>query len=388
LRQVEQTGSLEQNRPEHLALVMLRAIVGLACLAMQLSAGAASAWPVTAMASLFACYGLLALLFRWSEHPSSALLSLLAQTVFFLVFATYGADYSGWLSSSLFFYLLLLSVFTHQWWDTLVVVGASASFLALVPGHRTPDLWRVVFWSGLVASIGAVYKSRVERRLAEGLLQVRRYRELAESARDAERQKLAGDFHDGPLQAFIGIQLRLEVLKKLVERDPRAAQQELRDLQEVSKSQVTEMRAFLRGIRPVELGEAGLVASLRQIVAEFQKHSGITATFQSSGSPDLASPVASRELVQIVREALTNVQKHSKATRVAVTVSAADGQLEISIEDNGTGFAFSGAYTLEELELLRTGPFSIQKRVRALEGDLVVESRPQRGAGIVVRIPA
>jgi signal transduction histidine kinase len=385
---VEQTGSLEQNRPEHLALVMLRAIVGLACLAMQLSAGTASSWPVTAMASLFACYGLLALLFRWSEHPSSALLSLLAQTVFFLVFAAYGADNSGWLSSSLFFYLLLLSFFTHQWWDTLVVVGASASFLALVPGHRTPDLWRVVFWSGLVASIGAVCKSRIERRLSESSLQVRRYRELAESARDAERQKLAGDFHDGPLQAFIGIQLRLEVLKKLVERDPRAAQQELRDLQEVSKSQVTEMRAFLRGIRPVELGEAGLAASLRQIVAEFQKHSGITATFQSSGSPDLASPVASRELVQIVREALTNVQKHSKATRVAVTVSGAHGRLEISIEDNGTGFAFSGAYTLEELELLRTGPFSIQKRVRALEGDLVVESRPQRGAGIVVRIPA
>ena len=92
--------------------------------------------------------------------------------------------------------------------------------------------------------------------------------------------------------------------------------------------------------------------------------------------------------MQLLREALTNVQKHSKATRVVVTVSHAHDRLELSIEDNGTGFPFSGAYTLEELELLRTGPFSIQKRVRAMEGDLVVESRPQRGSSITVRIPA
>jgi two-component system sensor histidine kinase DegS len=217
---------------------------------------------------------------------------------------------------------------------------------------------------------------------------VEAYRKLAESARDAERHKLAGDFHDGPLQGFISIQLRLEVLRKLVERDPQAAQQELRDLQDVSKAQVEEMRTFLRGIRPVELGDAGLSASLRHAVAEFQKRSGITATFQSSGSPDLSSPMASREAVQLLREALTNVQKHSKATRVAVTVSHAHDRLELSIEDNGAGFPFSGAYSLEELELLRAGPFSIEKRVRAMEGDLVVDSRPQRGSSVTVRIPA
>jgi signal transduction histidine kinase len=385
---VEQTGSLEQSRPEHLALVMLRAVVGLACLAAQLSSGAASLWPVTAMASIFACYGLLTLLFRWGERPGSALLSLIAQTIFFLVFAAYGADSSAWLSSALFFYLLLLSFFAHQWWDTLVVVGASASILAVVPGNRTQDLWKVVFWSGLVASSAAWYKSKLERQLAGCSRQMREYRELAEAAREAERHKLAGDFHDGPLQGFIGLQLRLEVLKKLVERDPRTAQQELRDLQDICKSQVAEMRGFVRGIRPVELGEAGLASSLRQIAAEFQKHSGITATFQSSGSLDMTSSAASLEVVQIVREALTNVRKHSKATRAAVTVSRAHDRLEVSIEDNGTGFPFSGAYNLEELELLRTGPFSIQKRVRALGGELVVESRPQRGAGIVVRIPA
>ena len=385
---MEQNDAFEQSELEPLALAVYRAIVGSTCLALQLKLGTASRWPVTAMAAIFACYGLVTVVFRWRVHRGPALLSLIAQTIFFLVFAAFGVGDSDLMSAALFFYLLLALLVAHPWWDTLVVVGASLSFLALVPGYRTQHLFEVVLWAGLLASVGALYKAGLDHRLVESLQRGEAYRKLAESARDAERHKLAGDFHDGPLQGFIGIQLRLEVLRKIVERDPQAAQQELRDLQEVSKAQVEEMRTFLRGIRPVEVDEAGLSASLRYIVAEFQKRSGITVTFQSSGSPDLTSPATSREAVQLLREALTNVQKHSKATRVAVAVSHAHDRLELSIEDNGTGFPFSGAYTLEELELLRTGPFSIQKRVRAMEGDLVVESRPQRGSSITVRIPA
>jgi signal transduction histidine kinase len=385
---VEQNCALEQSELEPLALAVCRAIVGSACLALQISLGTASRWPVTAMAAIFACYGLVTVVFRWRMRRGSALLSLIAQTIFFLVFAAFGAGDSVLMGSALFLYLLLLVLVAHPWWDTLIVAGASVSFLALVPGYRAQDLFEVLLSAGLLASVGAFLKARLDRRLAESLQRVEAYRKLAETARDAERHKLAGDFHDGPLQGFIGIQLRLEVLRKLVERDPQAAQQELQDLQDVSKAQVEEMRSFLRDIRPVEPGAAGLSASLRQALAEFQKRSGITTTFQSSGSLDLASPVASREAVQLVREALTNVRKHSKATCVAVTVTHSDDRLGISIEDNGTGFAFSGAYTLEELELLRTGPFSIQKRVRAMEGDLVVESRPHRGSSVIVRIPA
>jgi signal transduction histidine kinase len=79
---------------------------------------------------------------------------------------------------------------------------------------------------------------------------------------------------------------------------------------------------------------------------------------------------------------LHNVQKHSGATRVAVGVDKTDRGLEVSIDDNGHGFSFSGAYSLEELELLRLGPASLKRRARALNADLVLESRPGRGAGV------
>jgi signal transduction histidine kinase len=61
--------------------------------------------------------------------------------------------------------------------------------------------------------------------------------------------------------------------------------------------------------------------------------------------------------------------------------------VEVSVDDDGAGFAFSGSFSLDELDLLRLGPQSIRRRVRALSGELLVESRPGHGAGLKIRIP-
>jgi len=72
---------------------------------------------------------------------------------------------------------------------------------------------------------------------------------------------------------------------------------------------------------------------------------------------------------------------------VAVTMEKTDRALEISIDDNGHGYSFAGTYSLEELELLRLGPVSLQRRARALNAEMQLESRPGRGAGLKLRIP-
>jgi len=132
--------------------------------------------------------------------------------------------------------------------------------------------------------------------------------------------------------------------------------------------------------------EGSLNATLRRVVEQFQKDSGIPATFVSGDFAEPAEPEVSLELLQIVREALYNVQKHSQATRVAVTIQRTENSLEIMIEDNGHGFPFSGKYSLEELELLRLGPMSIKRRVRTLGGELLLDSRPGQGAGLKIRL--
>ena len=112
-----------------------------------------------------------------------------------------------------------------------------------------------------------------------------------------------------------------------------------------------------------------------------------SATFSSSDIHDPAETEVSLELLQIVREALNNIHKHSGATRIAISAGMRDRRLEISAEDNGGGFPFSGSFGLDELELLRLGPVSIKRRVKMLGGDLQIDSKPGHGASLQIRIP-
>jgi signal transduction histidine kinase len=140
-------------------------------------------------------------------------------------------------------------------------------------------------------------------------------------------------------------------------------------------------------MRPVDVDGANLVAAARRTVETFQKENGIPVAFLGSNTPVELPRETTLEVLQMLREALHNVQKHAGATRVAVAMEKTGGGLEISVDDNGHGFGFSGAYTLEELELLRLGPASLKRRARSLNADMLLDSRPGRGVGLRFRVP-
>jgi signal transduction histidine kinase len=182
--------------------------------------------------------------------------------------------------------------------------------------------------------------------------------------------------------------MRLEIVRKLLERDFKAGVAELQVVQDLARSQVRELRAFLHSMRPVELDGANLSIAARRVIDSFQKESGIPVTLVGGDAPlDLPEGLVS-EVLQMLREALHNVQKHASASRVAVSIQKGTKLLEVSVDDNGRGFHFSGTYNLEELELLQLGPASLKRRARSLNADLVLDSRPGQGAGLKMRIPA
>src|SRR5262249_134603 len=212
-------------------------------------------------------------------------------------------------------------------------------------------------WVALAAggiAIGfAFHKRYLDRRLSNTLRHNVIIRSQAQGAREAERERIAADFHDGPLQSFISFQMRLEIIKKLLTRgDLETAGNELRELQSLCKTQVGELRSFVRSMRPPDDG-VSLPASLSRMVGQFQRDTGIASTVSGGDIHDPAETEVSLELLQIVRETLNNIQKHSGATRVALSVGMQDHRIEIRAEDNGSGFPFSGAFNLDELELLR-----------------------------------
>ena len=171
---------------------------------------------------------------------------------------------------------------------------------------------------GALAIALSFHKRYLDRRMSNTLRHNVIIRSQAQGAREAERQRIAADFHDGPLQSFISFQMRLEIVKKLLARDVDAAAEELRQLQELCRSQVGELRSFVRSMRPADEG-VSLPASLSRMVDQFQRDTGISATFSSGDFHDPAETEVSLELLQIVRETLNNIQKHSGATRIAMS---------------------------------------------------------------------
>ncbi len=313
------------------------------------------------------------------------LLALFADTVYFLIVAYYGSPRMLWLGLVFFLYLLTEALVFYGPVEVGVITAGSTIFCAVLP-QPLIHLPAVVL-AGVLACGFAVSKRRLSRRAEELAAKLGEAQKAAERAREEERQRIASDFHDGPLQSFISLQMRLEILHKLLDRDFEAGVQDLNELQSLAQSQVRDLRAFVHSMRPVDVDGANLIATARRTAEAFQKESGIPVTFLGTNKPVGLPQEMTLEVLQMLREALHNVQKHASATRVAVEVEKTDRGLEISVDDNGHGFSFAGTYSLEELELLRLGPASLKRRARSLNADLLLESRPGRGSGIKFRIP-
>ena len=373
------------SAPQGRILSIARAGLGVACLIAELT-GRTTGGPMKLAAAGFALYSAVLALRGGAHKRAFGLLTLFLDTVFFLALAEYGADASLWLASLFYAYLLLSAQLLYGLAEMLLVTCVSAVFVFVAHYGRETVFAQAVVVGGVLGIVGALIKQRASVLVDRLSSEAGKSREEARLARETERQRIAADFHDGPLQSFISFQIRLDVLRRILERDLAAGLEELGQLQRLSQAQVKELRSFVRSMRPVD-SEASLVAAIRRLVDDFQKETGIAVTFVGGDKPVAVAPEISTDVLQMVREALHNVQKHAHASRVAVAVEQPGKALEISIDDNGAGFPFSGAYSLDELDLLRLGPVSLKRRARAVGADLSIESRPGRGAGLKLTIP-
>jgi signal transduction histidine kinase len=370
----------------HLAL--LRVVLAVCCAVLY--AVSRTPWSVPAILACGA-YSVYAALILFREPIESAVYPvplLFLDLGLFMASAIHPRPEGAWLSMLCYLFLLCLSSLLYTWRNVAAVVALVLLFFALVEPHSALELWSTVVVAGIVAILLSMQRQRFQDRLVAALKRTVMSRFEAEAARESERQRIGADFHDGPLQSFISFQMRLEIIRKLMKKDSEAAMAELAQLQDLGKSQVTELRAFIRNMQPVEVDEAGLAASIREVANTFQRDYGIQVNLEAGGLLDPDNPELSTEILQIVREVLNNVRKHSKASQVTLRLETTERTIEIAAEDDGSGFPFAGTFTLEELEAARLGPKSIKRRIRTLGGNLTLESKPMQGAGLHIQIPA
>ena len=368
-------------------LSFLRALIGGACLGLILGA---RGFAFTLLPVLLASLTLLSLISAFWRRPETlqrGRISMALDLSTFLICAAVAGEVGFWIGALATLYLFLSLSSLHSWREVVFMTVLTLAFLFFFRPEGFERLQPLVLLMSAMGCVLAVQRKSILDRLSNSSRQAVYFRSESQRARESERERIAADFHDGPLQSFISFQMRLEVVRRMFERNYDAGIDELRQLREICETQVTELRTFIRNMRPVDVDAAGLASALRSVVAAFQKDSRITATFRADFEASHDDIEGSADLIQVVREALNNVQKHSNASRVAVSLSRENGSVRLFIEDDGTGFPFAGSFTLEELELLRLGPASIKRRVRSLGGDLAVDSRPGRGATLRIRVP-
>ena len=241
------------------------------------------------------------------------------------------------------------------------------------------DMMRLVAYMVLVA--GAIADQRSDlRALRSAYTALDRMRvNDAERAALEERARLAREIHDGLAQHLWFAKLKFERLAgTLSEADqPLAA-----EVTQALDTAIMEAREALVTMRASLAEDVPFADMLTRTIDDFEDRSGLRVEFtMSTGMPATLAPRVQVELLRIVSEALTNVRKHADATMVRIAAEVSDGELLITVTDNGRGF------TLDEAFDQGLGLRGMNERARLIGGSLLVRSELSGGSTIEVRTP-
>jgi signal transduction histidine kinase len=220
--------------------------------------------------------------------------------------------------------------------------------------------------------------------------------QLVEEARRAgrqtgalrERQRMAQEIHDTLAQGFTSIVMNLEAAEGVLPPDSMRAQHHLDQARHTARESLTEARRLVWALRPEALKSATLPEALGRLTERWSKESGVIADVTVTGTPRRLSPEIETTLFRMAQEALANVRKHARASRVALTLSYMGGCVALDARDDGIGFDPCQVST--EARDRTSGGFGLKgmrERVEQAGGSLSVESAPGEGSTLAVELP-
>ncbi|MDW7708906.1 MAG: histidine kinase [Deferrisomatales bacterium] len=230
----------------------------------------------------------------------------------------------------------------------------------------------------------------VARQVAAHLDQAHQVERLRRAAAWDERVRLARDLHDGVVQSLTAAALKVQAALGALGRRPEDVEARLREVQQILADEQRDLRAISRDLKPWASSptvERDLARRLREVCERVEAHWGLRAVFQGSLNGLGAVPGSlAHETCRTLHEALVNAARHGRARIARVALAAGSPGYRLTVEDDGSGFSFRGAYELPELAARRMGPLALRERVAGLGGTLRVESH-EGGARLEIGFP-
>ncbi|MGV2919406.1 PAS domain-containing sensor histidine kinase [Streptomyces alfalfae] len=267
---------------------------------------------------------------------------------------------------------------------------------AVAEGRLEDEGWRVRkdgsrFWAnvvitalwdedGVLQGFGKVTRDMSERRAAQHALHERRrlFDHLVQ-AQETERRRIAWDVHDDSIQTMVAVGMRLELL---ADRVPESCSAELRRLDASVREAISRLRSLTFRLHPPGIDRHGLVAGLSSHLHDVVGSSwGMTYSFEHQLDRE-PTPETAITIFRIVQEALLNVHKHARASRVDVRVSSADGGIVTRVVDDGTGEPASRDGVRDHF-----GVIEMRERAETAGGWWSMHSRPGTGTTVEFWVP-
>jgi len=198
-----------------------------------------------------------------------------------------------------------------------------------------------------------------------------------------ERDRIGRDLHDGIIQSLYAVGLSLEDVPELMDESPDEAADRVDGAIEAINLAIRDIRNFIYGLRPEAVDGSQVVAGLAAL-AEEVRHGGlldVAVDLDPAADPDL-DPESGAELLNLVKEGLSNAVRHSRALRIALTLAADEVTSTLVIADDGVGFD-----PTVPVAAGHHGLANMRARAAAIGGRLDIRSAPGGGTRVIVELP-
>jgi signal transduction histidine kinase len=209
---------------------------------------------------------------------------------------------------------------------------------------------------------------------------LQRSRERLVATREEERRRLRRDLHDGLGAQLAGLNIQAGTIRRLIPSDPDAADELVVELREELRGAISDIRRLVYDLRPPALDDLGLVEAMRQLAERYGSKEEAPLRVAVEAQEDLPDLPAAVEVAvyRIVQEAITNVARHARATTCAARL-AIDDEVALEVVDDGVGISAG--------RNAGVGLSSMRERASELGGTCLIQSVPDGGTRVIVRLP-
>ncbi len=205
-------------------------------------------------------------------------------------------------------------------------------------------------------------------------------------AQENERQRLARQMHDGPAQSLTNLILQAEICERLFDQDADLARAELHNLKEAVNSTFRRVRELIFELRPMMLDDLGLNPTIKRYVEDFENRTRLACVLNFSGKEQRLPQHIEVTVFRVIQGLLNNVRHHANATHVSINLNLGPKELNVVVEDDGSGFDVADAM-VQARQRKTTGLITMMEQAEMAGGEIVFDSTPAHGTRAHLRLP-